>query len=122
MIKDGGVLTIADFVAQEEADIEDLFDPSLFCEIVNFTYGLEGSQKLDPAKLQEADLSTERQVKKAESYFNVLPEPMPLYNHFTPASWLLMNPKTLSGKSPAILKTLDRAEILFTTLNSLKVD
>lgn len=119
IIKDGGVLSIADFVTQEEADIEDLFDPQLFCAIVNGTYGLKGEQKLDPVRLKAADENTERQVKAAEAYFNTLPEPTPLYSHFTPASWLLINPETLAGDSDPILKTLERAETLFIALNGL---
>jgi hypothetical protein len=119
IIKAGGVLSIADFVTQEEADIEDLFDPELFCQIVNATYDLKGGHELDPAKLLAADPNTERQVKKAEAYFNVLPEPMPVYNHFTPASWLLMNQGVLAGDAAPVVATLDRAEALFKTLNGL---
>ncbi|WP_421477683.1 AAA family ATPase [Agrobacterium tumefaciens] len=119
IIKDGGVLSIADFVTQEEADIEDLFDPHLFCTIVNGTYELKGGHEIDPAKLKAADENTERQVKKAEAYFNVLPEPTPLYSHFTPASWLLLHPEILTGDAEPILVTLDRAETLFKALNGL---
>lgn len=121
VIKAGGVLSIADFVSQEEADIEDLFDPELFCEIVSKTYELSGEQKLDAAKLAAADKNTERQVKKAEAYFNVLPEPTPLYSHFTPASWLLQNPGVLGGDANPVNQTLDRAEVLFRALNALMV-
>lgn len=120
IIKDGGVLSIADFVEQEEADIEDLFDSSLYCQIVNETYNLEGGQALNPTILRAADTATERQVKMAEAYFNTLPEPMPLYSHFTPASWLLMNPRLLSGDAEPIVKTLERTEKLFKTLNGLQ--
>lgn len=42
IIKDGGVLSIADFVGQEEADIEDLFDPALYCQIVKRCIRPEG--------------------------------------------------------------------------------
>lgn len=119
VIKDGGVLSIADFVAQEEADIEDLFEPQLFCEIVNGTYELNGEQKLDPGKLIAADENTERQVKMAEAYFKLLPEPTPLFSHFAPSSWLLTHPETLSGDAEPVLKTLERAEALFKVLNGL---
>lgn len=120
VIKDGGVLTIADFVGQEEADIEDLFDAELYCQIVNSAYELTGALALDPPKLHAADESTERQVKRAEAYFNILPEPMPLYNHFTPAAWLLTNPAILLGNTQPILNTLERAETLFKALNGLQ--
>jgi len=120
VIKAGGVLTISDFVTQEEADIEDLFDPELYCEIVNRAYELNDGHSLDVAKLQAAEESTERLVKKAEAYFRLLPEPMPLYSHFTPASWLLMNQEALAGDSEPVLRTLERAENLFATLNRLR--
>jgi len=120
VIKEGGVLTVADFVDQEEADVEDLFDPLLFCDIVNAAYGLKGAQALDPSKLMNADKSTVRQVKKAEAYFNVLPEPIPTYNHFHPAAWLLANAALLRAETEAVNKTLDRAEAAFKALNALK--
>ena len=120
IVKDGGVLTISDFVSQEEADIEDLFGSSLFCQIVNGAYDLKGKQAINPLKLQTADDSTERQVKKTEAYFNMLPEPTPLYSHFTPAAWLLINPAILSGSAEAVLETLERAETLFKAVNGLQ--
>jgi len=120
IIKDGGVLTIADFVNQEEADIEDLFHPELYCDIVNKSYALEGDMLLNPTKLQAADEGTERQVKRAEAFFNILPESISLYNHFTPAAWLLVNPTVLSGDSESVIKTLERAETLFKSINNLK--
>ncbi|TPI62589.1 ATP-dependent endonuclease [Mesorhizobium sp. B3-1-3] len=120
IIKDGGVLTMADFTAQEEADVEDLFDPKLFCSIVNSAYGLSGSNALDPAKLKAADEGTERLVKKAEAYFRVLPESIPGFDHFTPSHWLLTNPGALSGDAPEVLNTLGRAETLFKALNALR--
>lgn len=120
IIKDGGVLTMADFTAQEEADVEDIFDPQLFCSIVNKAYGLSGANELDPGKLKAADESTERQVKKAEAYFRLLPESIPEFDHFTPSAWLLGNPVTLSGEPAEVLNTLERAETLFKALNALQ--
>lgn len=83
------------FVDQDEADIEDLFGPALLARIINGAYGLKGKQALDEAKLVGADTNTERLVKKAEAYFNVLPDTIPVYNHFHPAAWLLENPELL---------------------------
>ncbi|MBO9124946.1 MULTISPECIES: AAA family ATPase [unclassified Rhizobium] len=119
IIKQGGVLSIADFVDQEEADIEDLFDPELLCRIINGAYGLVGAHALDVTKLSEADTGTERLVKKAEAYFNILPDEIPVFNHFTPAQWLLQNSESLAGSDEATNRTLDRAENLIKTLNSL---
>jgi len=50
IINSGGLLTVADFVDQEEADIEDLLDSNLFVEIVNSTYELSTKHELDAAK------------------------------------------------------------------------
>lgn len=119
ILKDGGVLTIADFTNQEEADVEDLFEPQLFCNIVNGAYNLSGSDALDPVKLTVADENTERQVKKTEAYFRVLPQTIPVFDHFTPSSWLLSNPSALSGNAPEVVNTLNRAETLFKALNAL---
>src|SRR5690606_30564348 len=119
LIKDDSLLTIADFVSQEEADIEDLFDIDLFCEILNGTYSLSGEHKLDKAKLLAADETTERLVKKAEAYFRLLPETIPVFDHFAPASWLLSNPGALSGDDDSRTETLERSETLFKALNAL---
>lgn len=119
IIKAGGVLTMADFTAQEEADVEDLFDPQLFCKIINGTYQLSGGNELDPTKLKAAEESTERQVKKAEAYFRVL-HGVPEFDHFTPSAWLLANPGALSGDTPEVASTLGRAETLFKALNALR--
>ncbi|MGV4796259.1 AAA family ATPase [Rhizobium sp. F40D2] len=119
IIKKGGVLSIANFVDQEEADIEDLFEPDVFCRIVNGAYGLVGAQALDAKKLLEADQETERLVKKAEAYFRLLPDSVPVFNHFTPAQWLLQNADALGQKDEATTKTLDRAENLIKVLNGL---
>ncbi|MBY3043184.1 AAA family ATPase [Rhizobium ruizarguesonis] len=119
IIKQGGVLSIADFVDQEEADIEDLIDPELFCTIVNGAYGLSDDKALDAKKLIEADAGTERLVKKAEAYFNLLPDTVPVFNHFTPAQWLLQNAQALANDEDPTSRTLDRAEHLIKTLNGL---
>lgn len=120
IIKDGGVLTIADFVQREEADVEDLFDPVLFCRIVTEAFELTGDQALNPTKLFGISSQYCAPVKQAEAYFNVLPEPMQAYCHLTPASWLLSNSGALAGDSEPVAKTLDRAEIMFKALNALK--
>ncbi|MFP6705902.1 MAG: hypothetical protein VCE75_07705 [Alphaproteobacteria bacterium] len=62
--KSGGLLKVADFVDQEEVDIEDLLDSNLFVEIVNSAYELSTKYELDVAKLANADQSTERLVKR----------------------------------------------------------
>ena len=110
--------TIAELLEKNEADIEDLFAPDLFCEIVNAAYELEGDHVVTPEKLNKA-ANTERQVKQAEAYFNRLPEAIPTYSHFRPAEWLIRNGQVLSLDSDSIKNTLEKAEEIFQIYNEI---
>ena len=111
-------ITLAtDIAGKEEADIEDFFEPELFVELVNKTYGLSGKHALTVKKLLEADQGTERLVKKAEAYFRVLPDTYPEYCHYDPALYLLQNPDILEGLDEARSKTLARFEDAFTRID-----
>lgn len=111
--------TMADFLSRSEADIEDIFEPELFVAILNEAYGLKESDKLTTEKLRVAGNGTERLVKQAEAAFAVMSVGAPEFDHFSPASWLIRNSKTLDGKTIAIQKTLDRAQIIFDAYNKL---
>ena len=110
--------TIAEFLNKDEADVEDLFSPELFCEIVNAAYELSGDHKVTPQKLVQA-ADTERQVKQVEAYFNLLPEPIPAFSHFRPAGWLIHNGQILSDNSDAVEATLGKAEEIFKIYNGM---
>jgi len=71
---------------------------------------------LSADKLKEAVESTERLVKQAEAAFAVMPVDVP---EFTPAAWLIRNPKVLDAKTGAVPKTLDRAQTIFEAYNKL---
>jgi hypothetical protein len=122
ILKAGRVFTISDFTGKDESDVEDLFAPPLFVSIVNSAYGLTGAQKLTAASLDGADTSTVRLVKKAEAAFKVMPENIPMFDHFTPAAWLIRNPTALDGATKEVEATLERAEKLFLTLNAVLVN
>ena len=110
--------TIAELLNKNEADIEDLFAPKLFCQIVNKAYGMEEDHAVTPEKLNEA-ANTERQVKQVEAYFNLLPEPVPTFSHFRPAEWLIRNGEILSEKSDLVKSTLEGAEQIFENYNKM---
>lgn len=118
ILKAGQFHTIAELLDVPEADIEDLFEPALFVDIVNATYELTGKHKLTVDKLNAA-ATTPRLVKKTEAYFNVLPANMPTFNHFTPAAWLVRHTEMLDHAKPEVAKTLDTAEKVFTVFNDL---
>lgn len=119
VLKAGHFYTMADFLQRTEADIEDMFEPELFASILNSTYGLEGTTLLDAKKLADAQKGTVRLVKLAEAAFAVMPATVAEFDHFTPAGWLIRNPKVLDGKSAAVTATLDRAQTVFDTYNDL---
>ena len=119
VLNTGHFYTIAEFLDRVEADIEDIFDPVVFVAILNGCYALADSDKLSVEKLKSAGGSTERLVKQAELAFRVIPERIPMLDHFRPAAWLIRNPKLLERKSAAVVRTLDRAEKIFETYNDL---
>lgn len=119
ILEAGHFYTMADFLERAEADIEDIFDPELFATIVNKCYGLVDANKLTVKKLKDADASTERLLKQVEATFRLMPESIPMFDHFTPAAWLIRNLNVLDGDSTMINKTLTLAEKIFKTYNEL---
>jgi len=117
------LLNFAVLLGLEEADIEDVFHPELFVQIVNKAFELSDGNLASVKKLNEALSTTTRLVKKAETYFNLLQAEQPLFDHFTPAMWLFQNPSLLEdkvkNKTKGLDETLDSAEIIIKTLNSL---
>ncbi|MCY3816196.1 MAG: AAA family ATPase [Gammaproteobacteria bacterium] len=118
ILKAGHFYTVADFLDQTEADIEDVFEPQLYAEIVNRTYELPESHRVTVEKLVQ-DTSTTRLVKKIEALFKVMPSDIPMFDHYTPASWLIRTPATLTEESDAVEWTLAVAERVFKTFNDL---
>ncbi len=118
VLQAGHFFTVADFIDSDEADIEDIFDADTFAEIVNGCYQLSGRHRVTVEGLQSDD-STRRQVKKVEAMFRVLPEEIPMFDHYTPAAWLIRNADVLSGESDALERTLSTAERVFERFNGL---
>ncbi|RIK84900.1 MAG: ATP-dependent endonuclease [Hyphomicrobiales bacterium] len=107
------IILATEIAGKDEADIEDFFEPALFVELVNKTYQLPKAHALTVEKLDAADTTTERLVKKAEAYFRVLPAEIPEFSHFDPSMYLLQHPELLQGKADYIEKTLARFEAAF---------
>lgn len=118
ILKAGHFFTAADFVGQQEADIEDLFAPEIFVEILNGTYKPPAGKEVSKDTLMAA-AETERIVKKAEALFRLMPDEVPEFDHFAPSRWLLENAHILDGDGSAIQETLDRAEKVFKAFNEL---
>ena len=119
IMKAGQFFTVADFVAQSEADVEDLFDLELFVSMLNGAYAPPASHLVTADSLAKADQATPRSVKKAEALFKLMPAEVPEFDHFGPARWLMRNPDALDGDSAAVKATLDSFEKVVQTYNKL---
>jgi hypothetical protein len=108
------IILATEIAGKEEADIEDFFDPVFFVDLVNRTYNLTGgAHELTVEKLDAAETSTQRLVKKAEAYFRVLPEEIPEYSHYDPSLYLLQHPELWQGGGKPVQDTLTRFEVAF---------
>lgn len=119
ILKAGQFFTVADFLDQPEADIEDIFALELFVNFLNQAYAVPASHTVTIDSLTAADATTPRAVKKAEALFRLMPDGVPEFDHFGPARWLLQNADVLDGDSEAVLATLARAEQIFETYNRM---
>lgn len=121
VLEAGHVLTIGDFTGLDESDVEDLFPPAKYAELLNAAYGLTGENVMTVNRLHEAAPKTQRVVKQAEAAFRVLPAEIAEFDHFMPSSWLIRNPDFLDMSDEGTSTLLERAERLFKTVNALLV-
>ena len=112
------VFTVAQFVESAEADVEDVFHPEIYAEIVNESYSLPDAYRVTMEKLR-GDMSTCRIVKKVETIFAGMPAEIREFDHFTPALWLIRHPEQLRTQSDGTEETLSLAEAIFEAVNAL---
>ncbi|WP_339923137.1 AAA family ATPase [uncultured Cyclobacterium sp.] len=109
------VLTFADFVDQDEADIEDLFDSGLYLKLVNAEFKGELSKAL---KLSDLDTTQSRILVRIENYLESNPmKGKSKFSHYRPARYFTENLKDFESEISA--HTLDRFEKAFKKLNGL---
>lgn len=118
ILKAGHFNTCADFTAQSEADVEDLFETDVFTMMLNGTYNPPSANIVTTTSLLAAD-PTPRIVKKAEALFRLMPASVAKFDHFAASRWLLENPSVLDANTPEINATFDRFEKVFKTYNAL---
>jgi predicted ATP-dependent endonuclease of OLD family len=111
------VHTYADFTGRDESDVEDLFESSLFADIVNKAYALGTKTLITASKMAAAEAGVTRQVKQVEALFRVMPPSVSEFDHFSPAAWLIINASVLDEENASVEATLDRAEAVFVKLN-----
>ena len=105
------VLTYANFVKTNEADVEDMFDPEFYLNLVNGEFGTS----LSVSDLPEGH---PRIVRRVEQYFEQNPLPQSVeFNHYRPARYF--STKIGSLKSQLTQLQLDRFQKAFSALNKL---
>ncbi|TGD88421.1 hypothetical protein BayCH28_11875 [Mycolicibacterium sp. CH28] len=109
----GGLVQIGDTVGEPNADIEDLFEPGFYVDLVNEAYqGL-----LSTAKLMVKDLPDDKRlVRRVERAFAEKGINNGRLNHYSPAAALNRNQAKYVPKLSE--KTLARAEKLFSAINA----
>ena len=108
-MKKSNVLTFADFVDGDEADVEDMFTASFYLKLVNKEFSASINVGDLPA---HGDRILPRLAEHLKS--NLLPENA-RFNHYRPARYMMENIESLNVPD----ETLDRFEKAFTTLNQL---
>jgi hypothetical protein len=112
-----GLVEISEFTAAGDADIEDLFEPAFYLDLVNRAYATTLPNPITPADL---NTNIPRIVQQIEAYFRQHGITNGRFNHYKPAAVLIREQATLIPQLSTA--TLDRAQRLFIRLNSLTRD
>jgi len=112
LLKKSNVLTFADFTGAAEADIEDMFDPGFYLDLMNKEYG-----QAPASAVTTADLTSKapRILVRLEEALKSKPLKGGAFSHYRPARYFAENVSTLSVPSA----TLDRFEAAFKAVNGL---
>jgi hypothetical protein len=114
LLKKRQVLTFADYTGTSEADIEDMFEPALYLNLVDQEFKKGLSRPIDAASLPQSP----RVLVRIEKYL----EANPLgsgqeFSHYRPARYFTENVGSLAAQLSAA--TLERFERAFADLNAL---
>jgi hypothetical protein len=114
LMQQSHVLTYADFTKTKEADVEDMFDPQFYIDLVNDAYKDDVQAPLVLANLPPHT----RVIVRIEEHLKASPmKSGVVFNHFRPASHFARH---IDVWGPKLDKaTLDRFEEAFKTLNAL---
>ena len=100
------VLTYADFTGNKESDVEDMFTPDFYLELVEGTYGISIKKENVPKR--------SRIISRLEKYFETDPIPNDgRFRHLKPAEYLMKNIETIEVPQ----EVLSRFQKVFDKLN-----
>jgi len=100
-----------------DADIEDLFDPKVYLELVNLSYA---TQLDEPLTMRTITGSNPRIVERLKAYFSRMGIAGGVFDRYVPASYLLENFDSFKGNLSE--DTLEKIQTLVERINSLIVD
>ncbi|MBS20956.1 MAG: hypothetical protein CL739_02535 [Chloroflexi bacterium] len=100
-----------------DADIEDLFDPKVYLELVNLSYA---TQLDEPLTMRTITDSNPRIVERLKAYFSRMGIAGGVFDRYVPASYLLENFDSFKGNLSE--DTLEKIQTLVERINSLIVD
>ena len=111
LLKQQQVLTYADFVGGDEADVEDMFAPEFYLKLANSEFGIS-------LTVDDLPEGSPRIVRRIEQYFENNPIPNGVqFNHYRPARYFSENIESL--ESELTEEKLNRFQQVFTDLNKL---
>jgi hypothetical protein len=116
LLKDGHLLKTTDFVANDEADIEDLIGWELYVTLVNGALQIPEKNYLPGEK---PDGCEKRIVKEVEKRAKLLPAGLPEFDHYAPAEHLNQLTSQEVKTLPGLKDALNRFEAVFDRLNAL---
>ena len=105
------LIQVNEFTDTNAAEIEDLFDPAFYLQLVNGTYGQSLGKELSEAELANGD---PRIARRIQAYFDR--NGLGHFSHLRPATHLLREQAALIDQIP--VATLDSAAKLFDRINS----
>jgi hypothetical protein len=114
LLKKKQVLTYAEFIGQDEADVEDVFERTFYVDLINGEFTKEINTPLEVAKL---NIKEPRTLRAIEVYLADNPFKSGTFGHYRPARYFSENIATLWTKVSDVTK--DRFEAMFKQLNAL---
>jgi hypothetical protein len=114
LLKKKQVSTYAEFVGQNEADVEDMFDRALYVSLVNAEFAKEMEAPIDTDALNARE---PRMLRAIEAYLVTCPFKSGSFGHYRPARYFAENVAALWPQVSD--STKDRFEAAFKHLNTL---
>jgi hypothetical protein len=112
LLKADNLVPVGEIIGVKEADIEDIFEPDFYLDLVNQTYDGKLPNKLSTSIISNG---SPRIVKRIEEYVKKNGNGF-AFNHYDPAAYLLTHQAKLLAKIDDA--TIERASKLFERINA----